>query len=76
MKVDVWVIWLASLGLTRGGTALPDLDGAAMGVALRQRHPGSTVIRVLPGSMPVEGDPFSPCIDEERLQESDDDPAR
>ena len=58
---DVWVIWLASLGLTRGGTRLadPDWDGLLAGInALVQRR--RRVIVVLPEPLPEEIDPLSP----------------
>jgi len=58
---DVWVIWLASLGLTRGGTRLvdPDWDGLLAGVdALVRRR--RRVIVILPEALPEEIDPLSP----------------
>ncbi len=59
---DVWVIWLASLGLTRGGTRLvdPDWEGLAAGVrALIKRR--RRVIVVLPEPLVEEIDPLSPA---------------
>lgn len=60
-EADVWVIWLATLGLTRGGTARPNVDSSSIGAALRRLDDsGSNVIVVLPEATPLEADPFSP----------------
>ena len=57
---DVWVIWLGSLGLSRGGTVFAEPDWGAITagvealVARRRR-----VIVILPEPLPEEVDPFS-----------------
>lgn len=57
---DVWVIWLGSLGLSRGGTVFAEPDWAAMtagveALVARQRR----VIVILPEPLPEEVDPFA-----------------
>ncbi len=58
---DVWVIWLSSLGFSRGGQARPPLaydQIFAAAEALTGR--GSRSVIILPEPLLLESDPFSP----------------
>lgn len=60
---DVWVIWLSSMGASRGMTERPDIDIAAVAsAASRLVDSGSNVVLVHPEALPVEDDPFSPFV--------------
>lgn len=60
---DVWVVWLSSMGASRGMTERPDTDLAAIAsAALRLVDAGSNVVLVHPEALPIEDDPFSPFV--------------
>jgi len=58
---DVWVIWISSMGATRGMTARTAIDiSATVAATERLIARGTKVIVVLPEPLIVENDPFSP----------------
>lgn len=60
---DVWVVWVSSMGASRGMTERPDIDVAAIAsAALRLVNSGSNVVLIHPEALPVEDDPFSPFV--------------
>ena len=60
---DVWVVWLSSMGASRGMTERPDIDVASIAAAtLRLVKAGSNVVLVHPDPLPIEADPFSPFV--------------
>jgi len=60
-STDWWVIWLSSVGATRGGIARPDHDVVGIRAACeRLLALGSRIILVVPEPLQLEEDPFSP----------------
>lgn len=60
---DVWVVWLSSMGASRGMTERLDIDVAAIAsAAVRLVDSGSNVVLIHPEALPVEDDPFSPFV--------------
>lgn len=60
---DVWVVWLATMGLTRGGTVRTELDAAPVAAALdRLTAAGRQVVVIPPEASVHEDDPFSPWV--------------
>jgi len=57
---DVWVIWISSMGATRGMTHRPEVDvGTIAAVAQKLLQRATKVILIHPDPMSVEDDPFS-----------------
>jgi FkbH-like protein len=60
VDADYWVIWLSSMGLSRGGTERREIDIVGITAALKQlAERGRTVIVVLPEALQTEDDLFS-----------------
>lgn len=60
---DVWIVWMCSMGLSRGMTERPQHDIDAIAAATeRLLARGTKVVLVHPDPLPVEDDPFSPFV--------------
>jgi FkbH-like protein len=60
VDADYWVIWLSSMGLSRGATERREADIVGITAALKQLVVrGRTVIAILPEALHAEDDPYS-----------------